>query len=131
MESDKTLNMRKEKINDFKEKTIKILDSFLGNNYLLFVFGSYAKGGVITSSDIDLAVYRKETIPGSIMAQAKEALEEGAGTLRDIDLINLTNEDIGANLLQNILEEGIIWKKARSSAELLKNLKMRLINSGK
>jgi len=123
--------MRKEKINDFKEKAIRILDSYLGNNYLLFVFGSYAKGWAIRSSDIDLAVYRKEIIPGYIMAQAKEALEEGAGTLRDIDLINLTDRDIGVNLLRNILEEGVIWKKARSSKELLKNLKKRLINSEK
>ncbi|NQT28853.1 MAG: hypothetical protein HQ570_04560 [Candidatus Omnitrophica bacterium] len=65
------------------------------------------------------------------MVQVKEALEERAGTLRDIDLINLTDRDIGVNLLQNILEEGVIWKKARSSEELLKNLKKRLTNSGK
>lgn len=85
----------------------------------------------LRSSDIDLAVYRKETIPACIMVQVKEALEERAGTLRDIDLINLTDRDIGVNLLQNILEEGVIWKKARSSEELLKNLKKRLTNSGK
>ncbi|MCK4809380.1 MAG: nucleotidyltransferase domain-containing protein [Candidatus Omnitrophica bacterium] len=123
--------MRKEKINDFKEKAIRILDNYLGNNYLLFVFGSCVKGGTLRSSDIDLAVYRKETIPGCIMVQAKEALEEGAGTLRDIDLINLTDKNVGVNLLQDILEEGVIWKEARSSKELLKNLKKRLINSGK
>ncbi|MFH1394641.1 MAG: nucleotidyltransferase domain-containing protein [Candidatus Omnitrophota bacterium] len=113
---------------NFKKKLIDILDKNLGNDYLLFIFGSFAKGKIVKSSDIDLAVYRAKEINSAELIQAKDAMERDLGTLRDIDIVNLTDRNIGVKLLENILEEGIIWREAKNSKELLKNLKKRLKN---
>jgi len=110
--------VNEEKTIQIKKKIVQILDKHLGDNYLLFVFGSYAKGRIARSSDIDLAVYRNEKIPSSIIIQAKDDMEKEAGTLRDIDLINLTDEFVGVNLLKSVLKEGIIWKKARNYSDI-------------
>jgi len=123
--------MENSKIKDFKKRVIQILDRYLGDDYLLFVFGSCAREGLAGSSDIDLAVYREVAIPAGTIVEAKESLEEGAGTLRDIDLVNLTDQNTGTKLLGNILKEGIIWKEAKNSGELLRSLKERLLNSRK
>ncbi len=113
---------------NLKEKIIQILNKYITDDYLLFAFGSYTKGKIVKSSDLDLAVYKNKQIPSYIIIQAKEELEEKAGTLRDIDLINLTDENISIELLKNILKEGVIWKKTKNSKELLKSLKRRLVN---
>lgn len=114
-----------------KERIIKIVDRYLGNDYLLFIFGSHAKKTTVKSSDIDLAFYRAEAIPAHITARIKEDIETKAGTLREVDLVNLTDKNISAKLLENIIKEGILWKEPKNSNELLKNLKARLSNSKK
>ncbi|MFH1548807.1 MAG: nucleotidyltransferase domain-containing protein, partial [Candidatus Omnitrophota bacterium] len=119
------------KMKALKEKIVNILDGYLGEDYLLFVFGSFAKGKIVKSSDIDLAVYKAIKIPACLLIQAKDDMERKLGTLRDIDVVNLTDKNVGLKLLENILKEGIIWREAKNSKELLKNLKKRLKNSEK
>ena len=117
-------------IENVKKDTIRILNKYLGDNYLLIVFGSFVRNEVVRSSDIDLAVYRNEKIPVRIIAEAKEELSEKVHTLRDIDLINLTG-DVNMDLLKNILEEGVVWQKTKNFKGLLRNLKKRLANTEK
>ncbi len=49
-------------IEKYGPKITKVLEKYLGSGYILFLFGSYAKGRVDRLSDIDLAVYRHEPI---------------------------------------------------------------------
>jgi predicted nucleotidyltransferase len=114
------------KIEEIKKKVIIILDKYLDNNYTLILFGSFAKNKIDKISDIDLAVFSKEIIPSSVIAQAKEELENKVITLRNIDLINLTDRNINDKLLENILKESVIWKTEKNSKEPLKNLKKHL-----
>jgi len=114
-----------------KKKIINVLDQNLDDDYMLFVFGSFAKGGMDKSSDIDLAVYGTKEISPRVLVQAKDDMERNLGTLRDIDIVNLTDKNVGIKLLRNILKEGVIWRKEKNSKGLLKNLKKRLKNSMK
>lgn len=118
----------KEKIKNIKKEILGVFNKFLGNDYLLIVFGSLARGKYDKSSDIDLAVYSKKHIPTKIIVEIKEELERNVHTLKDIDVINLTEKEIGVDLLKNILEEGTTWQKAKNSEGLLENLKKRLVN---
>jgi len=120
--------MSKEKIDYLKKEIQGIFNKFLGDDYLLIAFGSLARGKYDKSSDIDLAVYRKKTISTKLILEIREELERNVHTLKDIDLINLTEKEIGLDLLKNILEEGTQWQKAKNSEELLGNLKKRLVN---
>jgi predicted nucleotidyltransferase len=118
------------KIENIKKDIIRILDKYLGDNYLLIIFGSFMRNEVTRNSDIDLAVYRNEKISTRTIVEVKEELSEKAHTLRDIDLINLTG-DVNMDLLRNILKEGVIWQKTKNYKELLRSLKRRLANTEK
>ena len=120
--------MSKEKIDYLKKEILGVFNKFLGDDYLLIAFGSLARGKYDKSSDIDLAVYRNKTISTKLIFEIREELERKVHTLKDIDLINLTEKEINLGLLKNILEEGTQWQKAKNSKELLGNLKKRLVN---
>jgi len=118
-----------DKINRTRIEIIKLINKHLGtDDYLLFCFGSFVKGNLQKSSDIDLAIYKKNGFFTNEFQEIKEALNEQVKTLRDIDFINLNNKEINKDLLENILKEGVIWNEGKNSKELLKDLKRRLIN---
>jgi len=114
-----------------RKKIIEILDQNLDDDYILFIFGSFARGKIDKSSDIDLAIYGTRKISSGVLVQVKDDLERNLGTLRDIDIVDLTDKNVGIKLLENILKESVIWRKSKSSKELLKNLKKRLKSSKK
>ncbi|MEW6684768.1 MAG: nucleotidyltransferase domain-containing protein [Candidatus Edwardsbacteria bacterium] len=120
--------MSNDTIEKIKERIISIFDKYFGEDYILFIFGSFAKNTQDIASDIDLAIYSKEIIPASVIAQVREELENKVPTLRSIDLINLSDGNLDKKLLANILKDGLIWKKGKNSKELLKNLEKRLRN---
>jgi predicted nucleotidyltransferase len=111
-----------------KKNIISILDRYFNDKYILFLFGSFAKNKTDETSDIDLAIYSEGPIPASKLVEVKEELENKAGTLRNIELVNLGCEELNRALLESILKEGVIWKKPKNSRELLRNLKKRLKN---
>ncbi len=111
-----------------KSKVIEIFDKYLGQDYILFLFGSFARGNFDRTSDIDLAVYSKEKIPSSLFARIRAEIEDKISLLRDIDLVNLTEDVLSVELLARILKEGVLWKKARNWKELLTSLKRCLEN---
>ncbi|MBA3065277.1 MAG: nucleotidyltransferase domain-containing protein [Nanoarchaeota archaeon] len=111
-----------------KREINEILIRAIGDEYLLFVFGSFAKGDNDRESDIDLALYRDKKITSGEIAAIKEVLNKSVHTLREIDLVNLT-DSVSKELLENILKEGIVWHGMKNSSELMKDLKKRLTNT--
>ncbi|MEA2082472.1 MAG: nucleotidyltransferase domain-containing protein [Elusimicrobiota bacterium] len=111
-----------------KREINEILIKAVGEDYLLFVFGSFARGENDRESDIDLALYRDKKITSGEIAVIREDLNERVRTLREIDLVNLT-DTVSKALLRNILKEGIVWHRTRNSNKLMKDLKKRLINT--
>lgn len=111
-----------------KNKIIEIFDKYLDNDYILFLFGSFAANNFDITSDIDLAIYRKEKIPSYIISYIKADIETQVPTLRDFDIVNLTEENINLDLIKNILSKGVLWKTTRNIDELLQTLNERLIS---
>ena len=107
------------KMGEIKKEVTGILHKYLGDDYLLIVFGSFARNKIQNSSDIDLAIYKSGKIPTRIILEIKEDLNEKVHSLREIDLINLTDENSNTELLKSILNGGVIWHKAKNSKELL------------
>ena len=112
-------------IEKYRPRIIKIFNRYLGSGYILFLFGSYAKGGADRLSDLDLAVYRHKPISSKDIMCIKEELERSLGILREIDLINLTDNTVTPKIIDSILQEGILWVGEINSKEFLTDLKRR------
>ncbi|MCD6311630.1 MAG: nucleotidyltransferase domain-containing protein [Elusimicrobia bacterium] len=113
-----------------KSEINEILIRAIGEEYLLFVFGSFARVENDRASDIDLALYRAKKITPGEIAAIRDELNRSVHTLREIDLVNLT-DSVSKALLRNILKEGIVWHRMKNSNELMEDLKRRLINTEK
>lgn len=61
-------------LDTIRECIISIFDKYLGNNYILFIFGSFAKNRVDRASDIDLAIYAKNPPSSLLMEELREEL---------------------------------------------------------
>ena len=91
-------------IRKIKKRVISILDKYFGNDYILFLFGSFAKNKIDNLSDFDLAIYSKNPIPASKIVKVKEELETKAGTLR----FEYTFESLWKTIKEYLRTEGII-----------------------
>jgi predicted nucleotidyltransferase len=123
--------MNQKKYNTVRQNVVEVFDQYLGEDYLLFAFGSFARGEISQTSDIDLAVYAQEKIPPAKIVTIKDDLEKKVGTLRDFDVVNLTENIVEQKLLRNIIDGGEIWHAVKNSEELLKNLRKRLTNTAR
>ena len=68
----------------------------------VYLFGSRARGDARTDSDIDLAF--EHGSPPPVWADFVNAMQEGAPTLLDLDLVDLAQ--VSADLRTRILSEG-------------------------
>ncbi|MCG2724640.1 MAG: nucleotidyltransferase domain-containing protein [Elusimicrobia bacterium] len=111
-----------------KKEIISIFSKNIKEDYLLILFGSFVGNKATISSDIDLAFYSPKRIQSKVFMQLKEELDENVHTLREMDLIDLSDGVINNKLLSNVLK-GKIWRKPKNYQELLKNLEKRLLNT--
>ena len=111
-----------------KKEIISVFDKHIKGGYMLILFGSFVNNSATGASDIDLAVYGAKKIPPSSFLELKEDLDEKVRTLREIDLVDLTERVTDKALLANIIK-GKIWRKSKNYQELLKNLKKRSLST--
>lgn len=90
-----------------QELAIQLL-SVLFPNATIYLFGSRARGDFKTGSDIDIAIDNKQRIDNLEIARALNVLE-ALNIPGEIDLVDMSR--IPEAMKQNILNEGIIWKK--------------------
>ena len=81
--------MEKDKI--IKETT-QIIKENLSSDYKVFLFGSWAKGNALETSDIDIGILGEEKAAWSSMAKILEKVEN-IRTLRSIDVVDLNSVD--------------------------------------
>lgn len=74
------------------KKVVKIIKDYLGEDYKIFLFGSWAKGDALKTSDIDIGILGKEKAPWHLMAKILEETE-GITTLRKIDIVDLRTKE--------------------------------------
>ena len=72
----------------------------------VYLFGSWARGEVRRSSDIDVAILPRRRLPEDLLPRLREALEESHVPYK-VDLVNLG--EAGASLKKRVLNEGIRW----------------------
>lgn len=82
-------------------KIIFIIRGYLPKDYKILLFGSWAKGNALNTSDIDIGILGKNAAPRNDMAQILEKIED-VPTLRSIDIVDLKtkSEDFRKNILK-------------------------------
>ena len=73
----------------------------------VFLFGSRATGTAGPISDIDIAVYPKESLPSGLLSTIREELEE-SGIPFSVDLVDLTQ--LSQSWVEKIQKDGVVWK---------------------
>jgi predicted nucleotidyltransferase len=97
------------------------ISNVLKDNCLVIFYGSLLTDRFSRTSDIDVAVYCKDGLDSVEYLKIMDEIEK-LPILREVDLVNLDSVR-DADLFENILKKGKIWK---NSKELLKDLENRL-----
>lgn len=89
-----------EKENIIKE-AVGIISKHLTSNYKILLFGSWAKGDALETSDIDIAILGEKEVPWDIMAKILNE-KDNIRTLRSIDIVdlNLVEDSFRNDVLQ-------------------------------
>lgn len=72
----------------------KIIGNYLPEDYKMLIFGSWAKGNSLETSDIDIGILGKKEVPWHLMAKILQEVEE-VPTLRSIDVVDLNSVEEG------------------------------------
>ena len=74
------------------KKTAGIVREYVPNNCKIYIFGSWAKGDALETSDIDIGILGEKKVAWSSMAKILEKVED-IRTLRSIDVVDLNSVD--------------------------------------
>lgn len=91
-------------VKKIKEKVTPILQDYNVSKAILF--GSCAKGGAISSSDVDLYIDSNGELKGLDFVGLLEVLASALGT--DVDLIDKSHIDSDSLIMREIEKEGIV-----------------------
>lgn len=82
--------MEREKILD---EVKKITSKHLSPDFKVMLFGSWARGNALETSDLDIGILGEKKVPSDIMFKIRQEIED-VPTLRKIDIVdlNLTSE---------------------------------------
>ncbi len=72
----------------------------------VFLFGSYANGSAVASSDIDIAVLANAPLPAAFMLELRDARDD-ANILARVDLVDLAR--VESPFRRRVLQEGVEW----------------------
>ena len=71
------------------KQIVEVIRKYLGEEYRLYLFGSWAKGGALETSDFDIGILGMEKVSWSVMTKINEEVSK-IPTLRKIDIVDLT-----------------------------------------
>lgn len=74
------------------EQIVKIIRESLSDDYKILLFGSWARGNAINTSDIDIGILGGEKAPFGIMVKIFDKTEK-IPTLRSMDIVDLMTKD--------------------------------------
>lgn len=78
----------------------------------VYLFGSRARGEEGRASDIDIAILPLQPLPGWVISNVRERLEESRIPLR-VDVVDLSTTD--PEFRARVLEEGVPWNAPESA----------------
>ncbi len=89
------------------EEIIKIIQESVSEDYKILLFGSWAKGNALNTSDIDIGILGRKKVPFGAMVEIFNKAEK-IPTLRSIDIVDLMAKD--EKYKKNILKYAKILK---------------------
>lgn len=83
------------------DELIKAIRLYLGEEYKILLFGSWARGDAAPTSDLDIGIFGPGKVPYDIMGRIKR-IAQAVPTLRTIDIVDLCakNESFRTAVLQ-------------------------------
>jgi len=91
---------------DLAEAKRIVLSMLKNTPTLVYLFGSRATGNMTLHSDIDIAFLPKNTLPLSLLAEIREALENSL-ILYNVDLVDLS--EVTESFRDRVINEGTLW----------------------
>lgn len=88
---------------------------------IVFLFGSYAEGKQIRSSDIDIGILARNAVSPKDYIEVQEELNNNIPVLRQIDFVDFASVD--KKVKKEAVKEIEIWHTGKNCHELLKTLK--------
>lgn len=84
--------MEIESIKPIINEIVKIIRKYLAkDDYKIYLFGSWARGDALNTSDIDLGILGKEKVNFDVMSKILRE-KEAISTLRSIDIVDLNTK---------------------------------------
>jgi uncharacterized protein len=83
-----------------------VFHNLSGENARVFLFGSWARGDIQQSSDIDIAILAKEALAQVTLSRIRDQIEQSTIPYR-VDVVDLAVASPA--LRQAVLNEGIEW----------------------
>ena len=77
---------------DIISEVVSIIKTRLPQGYKILLFGSWARGDALSTSDIDIGILGRERVPWEVMTQILESAGE-IPTLRTIDIVDLLGKE--------------------------------------
>ncbi|MBI3589722.1 MAG: nucleotidyltransferase domain-containing protein [Candidatus Liptonbacteria bacterium] len=79
----------------------KVVATHLSKEYRMVLFGSWAKGDALETSDIDIGILGRKEVPWGVMVKILEEVEN-IPTLRKVDVVDLNS--VSGDFRNNVLE---------------------------
>lgn len=103
--------------NEIIKEVVKIIKSYLADDYKIYLFGSWVKGNAAPGSDLDIGILGNKEVPFEIMVKIRHLIE-GIPTLRNIDLVDFNA--VGKNFRENVLRQSrLIDEKEIKKSKLI------------
>ncbi len=104
----------------YMELIAETIESAVGNNCVIIFFGSILTDKFNRTSDIDVAVFGKDGLSDRKYLEILDRIDK-LPILREVDLINL-NTTKNAELMEEIISKGQVWKSSEEAWRDLENL---------
>lgn len=92
--------------NDLEEARRIVVEGLAGRAARVYLFGSWSKGKGTRTSDIDIGILGEAPMPGWLMSEMAERLEESSILYR-VDLVDLAKAP--AAFREKVEAEGVAW----------------------
>ena len=89
-----------------------VLRATAGRAVTVYLFGSHARGAARRLSDVDVAIDSHEPLPGDLVSNLVEALEESTVPCH-VDVVDLSRSD--PEFVARVKREGVVWTNSRSA----------------
>lgn len=97
---------------DLSEARRIVIEGLGGYSIRVYLFGSRARGEGGRASDIDIAVLAPEPLPGWVLSEVRERIEESRIPFK-VDIIDLSTTDPAFR--ERVLKEGVPWHEPEST----------------